>query len=66
MKQQNKEQIKKEKFENCSICGKKIGWLRKLRGDRSCMGMIPTHQFCSNKCYGKALDSMLKKNETTK
>ena len=48
-------------FNNCSICGKRIGWFRKLRGDTSCMGMIPSNQFCSDRCYRNALDGMLTK-----
>ena len=49
------------KFTNCTLCGKKIGWFRRLLGDRSCMGLIPSNQFCSGKCYEIALNLMLKK-----
>ena len=49
----------KQKFTNCSLCGKKIGFFRQLRGDTSCMGMIPSNQFYSDKCYQKALEEML-------
>jgi len=47
------------KFEKCSLCGKKIGWFRKWRGDTSCTGMIPSNQFCSGQCYEAALKAML-------
>jgi len=43
-------------FENCSVYGKKIGFFRKLKGDTSCTGMIPSNQFCSDACYLKGLD----------
>jgi len=48
------------KFDYCSVCKKKIGWFRKLRGDTSCFGFIPSNQFCSNKCFDKGLELMLK------
>ena len=52
----------KPKFDYCTICGKKIGWLRKWRMkrlDEDPIHLIPLSQFCSNKCAGVALDRLL-------
>ena len=55
-----------KKFENCSVCGKKIGYFRKLitrRLDTDPLHLIPLQQFCSDKCAGKGLEMVLKKIE---
>ncbi len=52
-----------KEFKCCSICGKKINWFRRMMGDKSCMGMIPTNQFCSNKCYRDTLELLIKQNK---
>ena len=50
-------------YKYCSICGKKIGFLRRMfarRLDKDPVHMIPLAQFCSGKCADKGLNSMLK------
>jgi len=51
-------------FKNCSMCGKKIGIIRKFMArslDKDPVHMIPLQQFCSGKCAGIGLNSRLKK-----
>ena len=52
-----------KKFENCSVCGKKIGYFRKLytkRLDKDPLHLIPLSQFCSDECAEKGLKMVLK------
>ena len=53
--------MKTPRFEYCSVCYKKIGFFRKLQGDTSCMGLIPSNQFCSDKCNKIGLEMLLNK-----
>ena len=50
-------------MKNCTICGNKIGFFRRIitnRLDKDPLHMIPLGQFCSNKCAGIGLNSVLK------
>jgi endogenous inhibitor of DNA gyrase (YacG/DUF329 family) len=54
----------KEEFNKCSICGKKIGFFRKLKTrklDQDPIHLIPLSQFCSDYCADIGLRIMLRK-----
>jgi hypothetical protein len=58
-----------EKFTNCVVCGKKIGWFRRWRTrrlDKDPLHLIPLGQFCCDICAAeglKAIMNQIDKNE---
>lgn len=52
-----------DQFDNCSVCGKRIGYFRKLEAremDKDPLHLIPLSQFCSDECAKKGLKMVLK------
>jgi len=54
-----KDKVKRLKIKNCAICGKKIGFFRKLSTkilDNDPIHLIPLWQFCSSNCADKGFE----------
>lgn len=57
------------KFKHCTVCGKKIGWFRKMitkKWDKDPLHLIPLSQFCCSSCAAEGLIKIMKEIENEK